>query len=336
MSIAVATAVATSMKGYRVDRPVTLSGLCMSEMPLPSVSDDGVLVRVHASSANPVDLFPLTRAGYLMGGRKPSVAGTDFAGVVELVGPLVTAFRVGDEVFGGSRGAYAEYVCASESGALAMKPASVTFEEAGVVAVAGCTALQAVRDHGQIAPGHRVLVNGASGGVGTFAVQIAAALGGEVTAVCSPRNVELVRSLGASAVIDYTRTDFTASNERYDLLIDVAGSHSFMRCRRVIAPGGSFVAAGVAAVQHRPGGNLRAIGHLLGTRVMSMAGGVRARFFIANLNRADMEFLGKLMAEGKLKPAIDRRYAFDEVPAALQYMNEGHARAKIAIAVGAG
>ena len=331
---AVASSVAASMRAYRIDRPVAIGALRMSEVTLPQIPDDGVLIRVHASSANPVDLFPLTRMGYLMGGRKPKVAGTDFAGVVELVGPAVKSFHVGDEVFGGAQGSFAEYVCVSESRAIALKPASTAFEVAGVVAVAGCTALQALCDHGKLVSGQSVLVNGASGGVGTFAVQIAAALGAEVTAVCSTRNVELVRSLGGSTVIDYTRTDFTQSRERYDLILDVAGSHSLAQCRRVIAPGGTFVGTGASAIQHRAGGSVRALGHFLGTRAVSLAGGVRVvSLFIANLNRADMQFLGQLMADGKVKPAIDRRYGFEDVPAALTYMNEGHARAKVAIAV---
>ena len=299
---------------------------------MPVVPDDGVLIRVHASSANPVDLFPTSFMGYLIGGRKPTVLGTDFAGVVESVGSSVTSFRPGDEVFGGGHGAFAEYICVRESKAIALKPSSVPFEQAGVVAVAGCTALQALRDHGRLQSGQRVLINGASGGVGTFAVQIARALGAHVTAVCSTRNVDMVRSLGAEAVIDYTKSDFTRLDERFDLIVDIAGSHLPRHCRRVLTPRGKYVLVGAAAIQHRPGGSLRAIGRLLGTRIVSI-GNQRVATFIASLTKESMEFLAELMADGRVTPAIDRRYTFSEVAGALEYMNEGHARAKIAVAI---
>lgn len=326
--------VATSMRGWRISGPTSIRDLRMSEIAIPAVPPDGVLVRVRASSANPVDLFPTSPAGYLMGGRKPVVLGTDFAGAVESVGSSVAALRPGDEVFGGGAGSFAEYVCMKESAAIAAKPPSVSFEQAGAVAVAGCTALQALRDHGRLVSGQRVLINGASGGVGTFAVQIAAAMGAEVTAVCSTRNVEKARSLGAASVVDYTRSDFTSMRQRYDLLIDIAGSHSFARCRRVLAPGGTYVGVGAAAIQHRFAGTLRAAGHFLGARVVSVIGDVRVvALFIAQLNKADLEFLADLMADGRVKPVIDRVYSLEEVPAALQYMNEGHAQAKVAIAI---
>jgi NADPH:quinone reductase-like Zn-dependent oxidoreductase len=334
MSAVLASVASTSMKGYRIERPTALGALRPSEIAMPVVPDDGVLVRVHASSANPVDLFPTSRAGYLMGGRKPVVLGTDFAGVVESVGPSVSVFRPGDEVFGGGAGAFAEYMCVRESKAIAVKPLSMSFEQAGVVAVAGCTALQALRDHGRLVAGHRVLINGASGGVGTFAVQIARALGAHVTAVCSTRNVDMARSLGAELVIDYTKSDFTRRDERYDLLVDIAGSHSLARCRRVLEPGGTYVGTGVAAIQHRAGGGLRLIGQFLGTRIVSIFGSQRVvTLFIASLTKESIEFLAELMADGRVTPAIDRRYSFDEIPRALEYMNEGHARAKAAIAI---
>ena len=334
MSAAVTSVASASMKAYRIERPTALGELRPSEIAMPLVPDDGVLIRVHASSANPVDLFPTTLAGYLVGGRKPVVLGTDFAGVVESVGSSVTSFRPGDEVFGGARGAFADYMCVSELKGIALKPASVTFEHAGVVAVAGCTALQALRDHGRLQRGQRVLINGASGGVGTFAVQIARALGAHVTAVCSTRNMEMVESLGADVVVDYSKSDFTGLGEQYDLVVDIAGSHSFGRCRRVLAPGGTYVGTGAAAIQHGAGGGLRIIGHLLGTRVTSIVGSQRVvTLFIASLTKESMEFLAELMPDGRVTPMIDRRYSFDEVPQALEYMNEGHARAKVAIAV---
>jgi len=334
MSAVLTSVELTSMKGYRIERPAAPGSLRPSEIAMPVVPDDGVLIRVHASSANPVDLFPTTLAGYLVGGRKPVVLGTDFAGVVESVGSAVTSFRPGDEVFGGARGAFADYMCVRQSKGIALKPGSVTFEQAGVVGVAGCTALQALRDHGRLQRGQCVLINGASGGVGTFAVQIARALGAHVTAVCSTRNMEMVRSLGADVVVDYTKSDFTGLGERYDLVVDIAGSHSFGRCRRVLAPGGTYVGTGAAAIQHGAGGSLRIIGHLLGTRVTSIVGSQRVvTLFIASLTKESMEFLAELMADGRVTPMIDRRYSFDEVPQALEYMNEGHARAKVAIAV---
>ncbi|HET9782364.1 MAG TPA: NAD(P)-dependent alcohol dehydrogenase, partial [Candidatus Dormibacteraeota bacterium] len=313
------TAVPTSMKAYLCAGPTSLEALRVTELPLPAVPDDGVLIRVHASSTNPVDLFPLSLAGYLMAGRKPVILGTDFSGVVESVGSAVRAFRPGDEVFGGGKGAFAEYMCVSESRAIALKPSSVPFADAGVVAVAGGTALQAVRDHGRLERGQNVLINGASGGVGTFAVQIARAFGGHVTAVCSTRNVETVRALGAETVIDYTQSDFTRSGLRYDLIIDIAGSHSFLACKRVLAPGGRFVGVGAAALQHRGGGGFRAIGHFLGTRITSIGSGHRlVSLFIASLKHEDMAFLGELMADGRIKPVIDTRYSLAEVPDALR------------------
>ena len=323
----------SAMKAVVVGKPVSLGSLRFSEAPVPAVPNDGVLVRVTASSANPVDLFPTSRIGYLMGGRKPTVIGTDFAGVVESVGKDVSGFRRGDEVFGGAPGAFAERIVVRQGRGLALKPASVSMEQAGVVGVAGTTALQALRKHGGLSSGQSVLINGASGGVGTFAVQIAVALGASVTAVCSARNVEMVRSLGAGSVIDYGREDFTRLDLRYDLVIDVEGSHSFSACKRVLAPHGTFVGVGAAAVQHRRGGGLRAIGHFLGTRVTSIGSGRKAVFFIASLTSEDMKFLASLLADGRVRPVIDRRYSLGEVSEALQYMNEGHARAKVAISI---
>jgi NADPH:quinone reductase-like Zn-dependent oxidoreductase len=328
------TTVPTSMKGYLCDKPISLEALRLGEIAMPAVPDDGVLVRVRASSANPVDLFPTSFAGYMLGGRKPVVLGTDFAGVVEAVGSEVSSYRAGDEVFGGARGAFAEYMCVRESAAIALKPASVPFEDAGVVAVAGTTALQALRDHGRLERGQSVLINGASGGVGTFAVQIAHALGGHVTAVCSTRNVDMARALGAESVIDYTQSDFTRSGARYDLLIDIAGSHSFLACKRVLARRGTFVGVGAAGIQGRSGGNFRAIGHFLGTRITSLGSGNRlVSLFIASLNSEDLACLGELMADGRVKPVIDARFGLEQVPEALRRQEQLHARGKIAIAI---
>lgn len=307
----------------------------LEEIEQPAVPDDGVLVRVHASSVNPVDLFPLSGAGRLMRklARKPrrDVMGTDFAGTVESVGKSVIRFRPGDEVFGGEHGSFAEYVWLSESQALARKPPDIPFEQAGSVAVAGLTALQAVRDHGRLKPGQKVLINGGSGGVGTFAVQIARAFGGEVTAVCSPRNMEMVRSLGAQRVIDYTREDFTKSGELYDLLIDIAGSRSLAECRPVLKPDATFVLVGAAAVQHTS--EMKAFRHIIGTRLRSVRGNQKVVFFIARLTQPDMEVIAGLMAAEKVRPVIDRRYRLDQLADAFAYFNEGHAKGKIALEV---
>jgi NADPH:quinone reductase-like Zn-dependent oxidoreductase len=309
--------------------------LNLEEMERPAVADDGVLVRVHASSVNPVDLFPLSGAGRVMRriNRKPrrDVLGTDFAGTVESVGRDVTRFRPGDEVFGGEHGAFAEYISISQTAGLALKPAGITFEQAGTVGVAALTALQAVRDHGQVKPGHKVLINGASGGVGTFAVQIATSFGADVTAVCSPRNVDTARSLGAQRVIDYTTADFTQGAERYDVILDIAGSHSFSGCRRVLVPTGIFVLVGVAAVQHVS--PMKALRHFAGTRLRSMRGSQKAAFFITRLTPQDLDAVAELMVAGKVAPVIERRYRLDKVGEALRYFREGHARGKIAIDV---
>ena len=330
----IAAMTSSKMKAIVCEKPGPAGRLRVSEIDRPAISDDGVLVRVHASSANPVDLFPTTGMGFLQGGRKPAVLGTDFAGTVEEVGADVSRFKPGDEVFGGKRGAFAEYLLAFEATPMVLKPAGVSFEAAGTIAVAGTTALQALRRHGDIKRGQHVLINGASGGVGTFAVQIAKALGADVTAVCSTRNADLVRSLGADAVIDYSREDFTRGSPRYDLVVDIAGSHSLAACRRVMTPTATFVGVGAAGIQHRSAGSFRAIGHFLGTKVASIIGRNKVvTLFIAALNNDDLTFLGDLLESGRVVPAIDRRYDLSGVPEALAYMNEGHARAKVGIRV---
>ena len=329
--MAIAIAPVRSMNAIVVERPGRVG---VKQTAVPAVAKDEVLIRVRGSSANPVDQFPTTGIGYLMGRRKPRVIGTDYAGVIECVGKDVSRFRPGDEVFGGANGAFAEYVCVKESSAIAIKPPNVSFEQAGTVAVAATTALQALRDHGRLERGQQVLINGASGGVGTFCVQIARALGAHVTAVCSTRNVAMVRSLGAEPVIDYTRDDFTRGGSKYDLLLDVAGTHSLSQCRRVLAPEGTYVGVGAAGVQNLPGGMRRAIGHFLQTRATSI--GVHQRvvtLFIASLTAEDMAVLAEMLGDGRVTPEIDRRYSMNEAAAALRYLKEGHARAKLAIAV---
>ena len=326
------------MKAIVCRRPGRPDVLQLEEIDKPPVAEDGVLVRVRASSVNPVDFFPLSRAGYTMhrlgGGFKPRplVLGTDFAGTVESVGERVTEFKPGDEVFGGKdRSTFAEYVAIPEKGAVVGKPARVSFDEAAAVPVAAITALQALRDHGHVREGQRVLINGASGGVGSFAIQIAKAFGARVTAVCSPRNIDTVCALGADRVIDYTREDFTRSPESCELLIDIAGNHSWSECKRVLAPTAILVATGGSA--HTVWGGNRTIRHLLGVRLASMRGTQKAALFIAKLNKEDLLLLRKLLSDGKIASVIDRCYELNRVPEAFSYMGEGHAKGKIIINV---
>jgi len=305
----------------------------LQEIDKPDLTDDGVLVRVRATSVNPAEWYGVTGrpqvARMQMGLRKPkdNRLGVDFAGTVEAVGRDVTELRPGDEVFGGRSGAFAEYVCVRD--AVVPKPANVTFEQAGVVGVAGLTALQGLRDKGQLQPGQKVLINGASGGVGTFAVQIAKALGAEVTGVCSTRNVDLARSLGADHVIDYTREDFTRSDRRYDLLLDIAGSRSWSECKRVLNPQGTFVIVGAP----KGGRLLGPLRRIVKVRLAALPSSQKVVFFIAKFNRADMAVLGELLESGKVTPVIDRRYELSEIADALRYLGEGHAQGKIVITV---
>jgi NADPH:quinone reductase-like Zn-dependent oxidoreductase len=318
------------MKALVRDRYGDPGVLRVEEVERPALEDDRVLVRVKASSINRAEWYGLTGRPLLvrplMGGiRRPKsrLIGTDFSGVVEAVGKDVEGFAVGDEVFGGRDGAYAEYVAAKS---FARKPPNVSFEEAGCMGVAGLTALQAVRDHGELEPGERVLVNGASGGVGTLTVQIAKALGGQVTAVCSTRNVEQTRELGADRVIDYTREDFTRLGDRYDLVLEVAGSRSWRELRRVLAPGGRVVMVGA------PSGT-PFFGPLLHIAAMKIASLGKARFFVAKFTSADLETLAELLETGKLTPAIDRTYELAEAPQALTVMGEGHVRGKLVLTI---
>ena len=307
----------------------------LQEIDKPDVTDDEVLVRVRAASVNRADWYTLTGTPYVgrtqLGLLKPKSnrMGVDFAGTVEAVGRDVTQFRPGDEVFGGRSGAFAEYVCVREDRAVVPKPANVTFDEAAAVPVAAITALQGLRDKGQIQPGQKVLINGASGGVGTFAVQIAKAFGAEVTGVCSTRNVDLVRSIGADHVIDYTQEDFTRSYRRYDLMLDVAGSRSWSACRRVLNPQATLVIVGA------PKGN-RLIGplsHIVKVRLAALRSSQKVVFFIAKFNKADMAVLRELLEAGKVTPVMDGRYELSEIADALRYIGEGHCRGKVVITV---
>lgn len=303
--------------------------LGLEEVDPPALADDRVLVRVHASSLSKVDLHslrgrPLPTRG-ARGLLRPTslLVGTDFAGVVEAVGKDVEGIAPGDEVFGGRAGALAELVCAK---VVARKPESVSFEAAAAVPVSGLTALQGLRDRGRLQRGERVLVNGASGGVGTLAIQVAKALGGDVTAVCSTRNLEQARELGADRVLDYTREDVTRGGERFDLILDVAGGHSWFALRRILAPRGRLVVVG----GH---GSRRMLAHLAALWLASRTSRHPVRFFVTKFVRADLEFLAELLADGRLAPRIDRTYPLAEGAAAMREFADGHVRGKLVVTI---
>jgi NADPH:quinone reductase-like Zn-dependent oxidoreductase len=322
------------MKAIVRDKYGPPDGVELQEVEKPEVTDDGLLVRVRAASVNRVDWYDVTGTPWIarpmtgLRGPKSRFTGRDFAGTVEAVGKDVTDLRPGDEVFGGKKGggSFAEYVGVPAD--VARKPAGLTFEEAAAAPVAALTALQGLRDHGQLQPGQKVLVNGASGGVGTFAVQIAKALGAEVTGVCSTRNVEQARSLGADHVIDYTGEDFTRTGQRYDLILDIAGSKSWSQCRRVLNPNAILVIVGAEGSRL-----MGPLGHIAKMRLGALRGSQKAVFFVANFNEPDLAVLSDLLETGKVKPVVERRYELVEVADALSYMGEGHARGKIVIGV---
>jgi NADPH:quinone reductase-like Zn-dependent oxidoreductase len=307
----------------------------LEPVPKPTLEDDRMLVKVHAASVNPLDWHYvrgkpyIMRAGSGMGTPEDIRLGVDFAGTVEAVGKNVQQFKPGDAVFGGADGSFAEYVKVRAAGSVAAKPANLTFEQAAAVPVAAVTALQAVRDEGKLQAGQKVLVNGASGGVGTFAVQIAKALGAEVTAVCSTRNVETARSIGADRVIDYTREDFTKGPQRYDLIIDNVGSHSLTEYRRVLTPKGILVIVGAPSDDPWLGPLTASIKAAVVSPFVSQ----KLSFFLADLDQKDLNTLGQLAASGKLTPVIDRRYPLSETAAAIRYVEEGHSRGKVVITV---
>ena len=307
----------------------------LQEIEKPAVKDDEVLVRVRAASVNRLDWHPLIGTPYVTrieaGLLKPNgrILGVDVAGRVEAVGVNVKQFQPGDEIFGHSfnRGAFAEYVCVPEDG-MALKPAGITFEEAAAVPVAAVTALQALRDKGQIQPGQKVLINGASGAVGTFAVQIAQSFGAEVTGVCSTRNLDMVRSIGADRVIDYTQEDFTQNGGRYDLILDVVGHRSLSDCRRALSPVGIYVAVGYPLTLW-----LGPLAHVFKVLLFSMVGSKKMVPMLMKPNKKDLVFMKELLEARKVTPVIDRRYPLNEVPEALRYLGKGHARAKVVITV---
>jgi NADPH:quinone reductase-like Zn-dependent oxidoreductase len=307
--------------------------LVVADVEKPEPGDGDVLVHVHATSLNAVDWYGFSGRPYLarplMGIRKPKSheLGGDFAGVVEAIGGDVSDFAPGDEVYGCQEGAFAEYVVASK--AIERKPANLSLEEAAAVPLAGFTALQGLRDHGRVRPGQRVLVNGASGGVGTFAVQIARSLGAEVHAVCSTGNVDQARTLGAARVFDYTRDDFARSGERYDVLFDNAGSRSWAAMRRVLEPNGIVVLVGGPRRKRWLG----PLGHIARVKLASTLGSRAAVFFIAKPGRADLAALRDLVESGQVRPVIEQRYDLARVGEAMRGMSDGHARAKIVVTV---
>jgi NADPH:quinone reductase-like Zn-dependent oxidoreductase len=321
------------MKAFVYERYGGPGVLELKDLPEPDVTDDGVLVRIRATSVNPVDWHTMTGTPYLIrmqaGLRRPKNErlGVDFAGTVEAVGKDVTHLQTGDDVFGARNGAFAEFVSVKE--AVVAKPPNVSFEDAAAIPVAGITALQGLRDKGHLQAGQHVLVNGASGGVGTYAVQIAKAFGADVTAVCSTRNVEQTRAIGADRVIDYTREDFTRSGERYDIMFDVAGNRSWSECKRVLKDDAKLVIAGGSKKNRLIG----PMGKVVRMRLASVPGNRDVAMFLAKTNREDMATLQELLASGKVKSMIDRTYSLNELPDALGYLGEGHARGKIVVTV---
>jgi NADPH:quinone reductase-like Zn-dependent oxidoreductase len=295
----------------------------LQEVDKPTVTEGEVLVRVHAASVNPLDWHFLRGKPFVVrifaGLVKPKrkILGADMAGRVEAVGGKVTQLQPGDEIFGNKSGAFAEYLCVPEDGVV-LKPANLTYEEAAAVPVAALTALQGLRDKGGIQPGHKVLINGASGGVGTFAVQIAKSFGAEVTGVCSTRNLDMVRSIGADRVIDYSEEDFTQAGGRYDLILDAVGNHSLSDAKRALHANGIYVAVAGS------------VGRALW---IAMTGRKRMVSMLTKSNREDMGFLKELLETGKVTPVIDRRYPLSEVAEALRYLEEGHAQGKVVITV---
>src|SRR6266566_1916281 len=316
-----------------------LANLKLEDVEKPTPNDDQLLVRVRAASVNPYDWHfvegtPKIMRAMGVGLRKPKDTrlGVDFAGTVEAIGKNVTQFKPGDEVFGGRGGAFAEYVCPRANRAVALKPANVTFEQAASVNIAGITALQAIRDKGKVQAGQKVLINGASGGVGTFAVQIAKSFGADVTGVCSTRNIELVQSLGADHVIDYTKEDFAKGEQRYDVILDNVANHSLSECRRMLTPNGIYVMIGGGGANEQ--GFLGGLGKALNAAVYSRFVKQKMGMMMAQPSTQDLTLLAEMVQSGKLKTVIDRTYkSLSEVPDAIRYLEEGHARGKVVITV---
>jgi NADPH:quinone reductase-like Zn-dependent oxidoreductase len=328
------------MKAIVQDRYGPPDVLELRDVDKPVAADSEVLVRVHAAAVNARDWHVMRGDPYVArlldpstfgrGGPKVKIRGTDFSGRVEAIGRGVTRVRPGDEVFGEVNGAFAEYVCAPD-GLVEPKPANLTFEQAAALPLAGNTALMGLRDVGRVQPGQQVLVNGASGGVGTFAVQIAKALGGEVTAVCSTGNVDLVRSIGADHVIDYTREDFTRNGPGYDVVFDLVGNRSLRAFRRALTPGGTLVLSGGGV--SRGGSVIGPIGLIVRGQAMSRFVRHRLLVLTATPSRENLAALREFAESGKIAPVIDRTYPLREVPEAIRYLEVEHARAKVVVTV---
>jgi NADPH:quinone reductase-like Zn-dependent oxidoreductase len=316
-----------------------VSNLKFQDIEKPTPADDQLLVRVRAASVNPLDWHFIEGTPYIarfffgLGPRKPKDVhpGVDFAGTVEAVGKNVTKYKPGDEVFGGRTGAFAQYVCVRESRAVALKPPNISFEQAASVPIAAITALQALRDKGHVQAGQKVLINGASGGVGTFAVQLAKSYGADVTGVCSTRNLDLVRSIGADHVIDYTKEDFSKSGQRYDLILDNVGTQPLSQFRRALQPKGQCVMIGGGGPND---------GRLIGPMARPFEAMLISPFvsqklgmLFAQLNHDDLAFLGDLMQSGKVTPVIDRTYKLSGLADAIRYLEQGHARGKVVVTV---
>ena len=305
----------------------------LREIDKPVPKDNQLLLKVCAASVNPFDWHILRGEPFLVrlmgfGLLKPKhqILGADMAGRIEAIGKNVTQFKVGDEVFGSSIGGFAEYACIREDN-VALKPTNLTYEQAATVPVAGLTALQAIRDHGRIQEGQQVLINGASGGVGTFAVQIAKALGAHVTGVCSGKNVEMVRSIGADHVIDYTKEDFWVSGKQYDLIMDNAAFYSINKPLRALKATGTYVGVGGSS---STAGVLQS---LIFNPIIAKIKRRRVVSFIADMNQADLVFMKEFLETGKVVPVIDRKYSLDETPQAISYVEKGHARGKVVITI---
>jgi NADPH:quinone reductase-like Zn-dependent oxidoreductase len=305
----------------------------LKDIDTPVPKDDEVLVRVQAASVNPLDWhamrgdpFLVRFMGFGLLRPKHQILGADMAGRIEAVGNDVRQFKVGDEIFGSRMGAFAEYACLRED-QVAPKPTGITFEQAAAVPIAGLTALQALRDHGQVQEGQHVLINGASGGVGTFAVQIARALGAQVTGVCSGRNLEMARSIGAGHVIDYTKEAYWASGKQYDLIVDTAAFYSIGKPLRALKATGVYVGVGGSS------STSSILTSLILNPIIAKMKGRRVITFIANENQADLIFMKELMEAGKVVPVIDRKYSLSDTPLAIRYVEGGHARGKVVISV---
>lgn len=309
--------------------------IAIEQVAKPTPAPDRVLIKVHSAAVNPLDKHYLRGTPYLLrlsaglGRPQDTRLGVDFAGTVEAVGSAVTRFKPGDVVFGGADGAFGEYVSVREGGSIAPVPAGVAPEQAAALPIAAVTALQALRDHGRLVAGQRVLINGASGGVGHFAVQIAKAMGAHVTGVTSTRNVEMVRALGADAVIDYTREDFTAGSQRYDLIIDSIGNHPRRVLRRVLTPAGTHVTVGRSGIGNWIGPLMDPIGALLWSLVSQQ----RWESMLAQMSAEDLAALAAMQRDGRLRAVIDRRYPLAELPEAMRYLETGRVRGKLLVEV---